>query len=228
MFVVGLSATPERVDGLHTLLELHFGPKKEFIKREEIKDFTVIKYKTKYKPVVSYQIVYGQATLAWTNMMTSIADIKERWIEIAEIAISEPKHKIILLCDRKEMATSIYEYLLDKGEDAELLIGTKKTWDKTKRILVAGVKKGGVGLNDPSLTMLIVAADMKNVKQCEGRIRTTNNIVYDVVDDYKTFESHWSLREKWYLKRGATIFVGGSKKEIKPLFKEPTRFLKPN
>jgi hypothetical protein len=228
MFVVGLSATPERVDGLHTLLELHFGPKKEFIKREEIKDFTVIKYKTKYKPIVSYQIVYGQATLAWTNMMSSIADIKERWIEIAEIAISEPNHKIILLCDRKEMATSIYEYLLNKGEDAELLIGTKKTWDKTKRILVAGVKKGGVGLNDPSLTMLIVAADMKNVKQCEGRIRTTNNVVYDIVDDYKTFESHWSLREKWYLKRGATILVGGSNKPTKPLFKEPTRFLKPN
>jgi hypothetical protein len=228
MFVVGLSATPERVDGLHTLLELHFGPKKEFIKREEIKEFTVIKYKTKYKPVISYQIVYGQATLAWTNMMSSLADIKERWIEIAEIAISEPTHKIILLCDRKEMAINIHEYLLEKGEDSELLIGIKKTWDKTKRILVAGVKKGGVGLNDPSLTMLIVAADMKNVRQCEGRIRTTNNIVYDVVDDYKTFESHWSLREKWYLKRGATIFVGGSNKHIKPLFKEPTRFLKPN
>ena len=147
----------------------------------------------------------------------------------------------MLLCDRKEMATNIYDYLIEKGDSVELLIGSKKTWDKTKRVLVAGVKKGGVGLDDPSLTMLIVAADMKNVKQCEGRIRTTNNIVYDVVDDYRTLETHWGMREKWYLKRGAKIVLGGvlEGKNIKPAVKgssskssdsneKTKRFLKPN
>jgi len=92
-------------------------------------------------------------------------------------------------------------------------------------------------LDDPSLTMLIVAADMKNVKQCEGRIRTKDNIVYDVVDNYRTLETHWSIREKWYLKRGAVIVPGGilKGKNIKPSVseksdseKQPRRFLKAN
>lgn len=205
MFLLGLSATPERGDGLEKLLYTYFGPRNTFIQRDEVKDFTVVKYRTKYQPVISYQIVRGRTTLAWTDMMTSLSKIEDRWKEIANIAISEPKHKIIILCDRKMMAQNIYDYLVKKGDSAELLIGTKKKWDKTKRILVAGVKKGGVGLNDPELTMLILAADMKNVKQCEGRIRTTNNLIYDVVDNYSTLENHWKERRKWYIRRGATI-----------------------
>jgi hypothetical protein len=39
----------------------------------------------------------------------------------------------------------------------------------------------------------------------EGRIRTNNNIIYHVVDDYKTFEKHYELCKKWYLQKGATI-----------------------
>lgn len=227
MYVIGLSATPERADGLQKLLTKHFGPQKDFIKREEVKKFTVIKYKTNYCPEISYQQVNGENVLAWVKMLSNLATIKKRWVEIAEIAISEPKHKIILLCDRQDMATNIYEYLTEKGESAELLIGNKKTWDKTKRILIAGVKKGGVGLNDPSLTMLILAADMKNVKQCEGRIRTTDNIVYDVVDDFRTFENHWNLREKWYRKRGASIVYKNSDPPKEGDGKVKKRYLKP-
>ena len=211
MYLVGLSATPDRVDGLHSLLYLYFGSSKEFIVREEVKDFTVVKYQTNYKPEVSYTVVRGKTTLAWTNMMTSLSVIEKRWKEIAELALAHPDNKIIVLCDRQSLAENIYKYLIEKGDSAELLIGNKKKWDRTKRVLVAGVKKGGVGLNDESLDMLILAADMKDVRQCEGRIRTTGNTVYDIVDDYSTLENHWNKRERWYLKRGATITIGGTR-----------------
>ena len=227
-YLIGLSATPERSDGLQNLLTFYFGPKEKFIVREEIKNFTVIKYTTKYTPDISYNYFQGETVLAWSDMMTSIAEIKERQIEIADIAIKYNTQKIILICDRVIMAKNIFNYLEEKGESAVLFIENQKTWDKSKRILITTTQKGGVGLNDPKLTMLILAADMKNVKQCEGRIRTTNNIVIDIVDDYDTFERHYSLREKWYMKRGAVIKYGGTSEGLQDKSIEvPTRFLKP-
>lgn len=212
MYIVGLSATPDRRDGLDSLLYIYFGSPKEFIIREEVKDFTVVKYQTSYQPEVSYTVVYGIVIPDWSKIITSLANIEERWKEIAEIAISHPDNKIIILCDRQKMAKNIYEYLLEKGDSVEILIGNKQKWDRSKRVLVAGVKKGGIGLNDESLDMLILAADMKDVRQCEGRIRPTENLVYDIVDYYKTFEIHWKERESWYLKRGAKIVIGGTRK----------------
>jgi hypothetical protein len=96
---------------------------------------------------------------------------------------------------------------LDKGEDAELLIGNKKNWNKNARVLVAGFKKGGVGLNDPSLTMAIIASDTSDVRQYEGRIRTTDNIIYHVVHNHKSFERHWEPCETWYINKGADVKI---------------------
>lgn len=206
MYLIGLSATPEdRSDGLHKLFEPFFGPPEEWIKREEIKEFTVIKYKTSYKPKIEYITVQGRSTINWNTVINSLANNPERQKEIGDLALEHPNERIMILSNRKEECEGIHKYLLGKGEDSEILIGTKKKWKKDCRVLVAGMKKAGVGFNDPTLTMLIIATDSKNVKQYEGRIRTNNNIIYDVVDNYSSFESHWRIRESWYLERGGTI-----------------------
>lgn len=216
-YLVGLSATPERADGMQKLLEVYFGPKKDFIYRFEKKNFTVVKFTTSYQPEISYITIGGKTILNWTEMMTKLSEVKERWMELADRAVFEKKHKIIMMCDRNEMAQNIFDYIEKKGDSAELYIGTKKTWDKSKRILITNVKKGAVGLNDPTLTMLILCCDMKNVKQCEGRIRTTNNVVIDCVDDLSTLENHWNERRKWYEQKGATVIEEGPRAyTIKP------------
>lgn len=204
-YVVGLSATPDRADGLTKLLELHFGHSSKFLTRHEVKNFTVIKYVTDY--VMDDEFVERRGTIQvdWTAMVTALNSIEARTIEIAKLAIDNPEHKIMILCDRVHMATYMHLYLQEQGESSELYIGSKKTWDKSKRILITGVKKGGVGLNDPDLTMLILAADMKDVRQCEGRIRTVNNVVYDIIDRHRLIESHWCKRRAWYRHRGAII-----------------------
>lgn len=244
LYILGLSATPERNDGMHQLLYAYFGPQKDFIVREETKDFTVVKYCTHYKPEVSYTVVHGRTTLNWTEMMNSLSYNENRQKEIVNIILSEPKRKVIVLCGRKDTATAIHEMLKKGGESTELLVGTKKKWDKSKRVLVAGMKKGGTGLNDPELDMLVLEHDCKNVIQFEGRLRTSHCIIYDIVDDYPTLETHWSGRnkdgkligktcpgrERWYLKKGATIVQGGPRgnKNIVKKEGERKRFLKRN
>jgi len=208
MYVVGLSATPDRKDGLDGLLKFYFGGPEDYIIRTEVKKFTVFKYKTKYCPAdIEYTTVKGKEVVKWSKFISDLTMMEDRWKEIANIAVSHPNNKIMILCDRKEMARSIYNYLLEVGESAELLIGTKKKWDKTKRILVAGVKKAGTALNDPTLDLLIIAADTQDVRQMEGRIRQTDNIVYVIIDKYHAFEKHWVPQRDWFLKRGADIYT---------------------
>ena len=202
-YLIGLSATPDRADGLHTLFYPFFG--KNFIVRKEKKEFTVYTLTTQYQPRIKYVYVQGKRTVDWNTVVKSIEENEERWQLIVTIVHKHPDHKIIVLCNRKVMSTGIYELLMKQGEDAELLIHTKKTWNKEARVLVAGFKKGGVGLNDPKLTMAIIASDTKDVRQYEGRIRTVNNIIYHIVDDYPAFYNHYKCCEKWYLEKGATI-----------------------
>jgi hypothetical protein len=90
------------------------------------------------------------------------------------------------------------------------------------------MKKAGVGFNDPTLTMLILATDRQDVIQFEGRIRTTNNIIYDLVDDYKTLETHWEKRAAWYERRGAVIEVISLRPHTEPRPKVPQRRMLPS
>lgn len=208
-YLIGLSATPKRADGMHKLFEIYFGGKENFILRKETKNFTVYKVETSFVPQISYTLVRGQSTIDWNCIVNSLAFNEERQDLAVEIATSdENKDKyIMILSDRKEQSEAVYKKLIGKGEHVALLIGTTKKWDKTCRILVAGTKKAGVGFDDPRLNMLILLSDTKQVAQFEGRLRTIDSVIYDFVDYYKTLETHWRIREKWFLERGATIEV---------------------
>lgn len=208
-YVIGLSATPRRPDGMHKMLFMYFGPKKTFIVREEVKDFTVYKVETAYQPSIKYNMYQGKSSLDWTHLINSIAYNEDRQNYIVSLILQHPGHRIMVLSDREQECDGICSKLQDAKEKSVVKItGTtsrKKINTAEYRVLVAGIKKAGVGFNDPTLTMLILATDRKNVEQLEGRIRTSNNIIYDLVDNYSTLETHWKKRAAWYSKRGAVI-----------------------
>jgi superfamily II DNA or RNA helicase len=209
-YLIGLSATPRRADGLQKLLTVWFGPSKGFVHRHEVKDFVVYKIETPYRPTIKYQIRYGKPPSPdWNVVINSIAYNEERQNYVVGLTQQHPDHRIMVMSDRIEECSAIYDKLVELGEDPVFLAGTsKKKMDTTKhRILVAGRKKAGTGFDDPGLTMLVLCTTCKMVNQFEGRIRTTNNIIYDLVDDYRTFETHWRLRKTWYESRGADVKV---------------------
>jgi hypothetical protein len=208
-YLIGLSATYDRKDGLEKLLYPYFGQPDEFIVRKETKPFTVYKYQTEFVPEIEYILVKNKSVVCWNTIIRSIEENPKRWELIGNIAIKHPEHKILILCGRNVGANGVFEYLLDKNESVELLIGNTKVWNKKARITVAGIKKAGVGMNDPNLTMCIIASDMTDVRQCEGRIRTVNSVVYHIVDNYKTFEAHYRKCEKFYKSKGGKIEVLG-------------------
>ena len=212
-YLIGLSATPERSDGMNSLFDLYFGSSKNFLVRKEVKEFQVFKVETCFKPTIKYERVRGKMTLKWSLVESSLAENNARIEMIYNIIMRHPDKRPIILNKLQESNIMLYDYLVSKGLDVELLIDKKKEWRQDAHILVAGVKKAGVGFDDPTRDMLIMMISVKDVRQNEGRIRCSNNIIYDIVDNHRTLENHWNGtseytgRYNWYIERGATVSV---------------------
>ena len=228
-YLIGSTATPDKAVAGYGLLRLYFGNEKHFIVRREVKNFTVHKIETNYKPVVEYVYRQGRSSPDWNLIVDTIEKNEERWNMIADLCLTHPDDKIIILCNRNCLAKGIYNILVEKGESVCLFIDKVKFRDESARILICGFKKGGVGLDDPNLTMGIIASDTRDIRQYEGRIRCTNNTIYHIVDNYCSFENHWEECREWYEQKGAKVIITANPyKIIKKASIAKRRYLKPN
>lgn len=206
-YLIGMSGTPDRNDGLDKSFELYFGPKKEFIVRKEKKPFKVVKVITGYDVTVQPMIFKGRVCPNWAVLRDSIETNEKRHNFIVDMVKKHPKEKVLIVSYSQTQSTLLHD-LLDEiypGECVLNISGSKKI-DKSKRIFVCGMKKSGIGLDIPGLDVMFLVSDTKDNRQIEGRMRDTNVLIYDFVDNYSTLESHFTKhREVWYKKRGATI-----------------------
>ena len=98
---------------------------------------------------------------------------------------------------------------LNKTDDADLFVGSKKTFDADSRILVVTCSKGGVGFDHSKLDMLIIAADVENLFiQYLGRVFRRDDtipIVVDIKDKFYPFQRHLKTRMQTYLDTGGVM-----------------------
>lgn len=220
-YLIGLSATPDRRDGMSNLLYPFFGYPEEFIVRSQKKNFKVIKYLTGIKPQIR-QTYAG--TLDWNHVVNSIAYNLERQKFIVDLCKKYKNDKILILSNRVceivgcknnkscscknalPPSYGIVPLLVEAGESVDSRVGTAKKHDETKRIVIGTYQKLSTGY-DSKRSLLILISDVTDIRQAEGRIRLSDNIVIDLVDKFAPFETHYKEREEWYVKRGATIQV---------------------
>lgn len=217
-YLIGLSATPDRTDGLDVLFPLFFGPSEDFLIRKQVKSFRVFKVQTKCRPLIDYTPVRGKMVLNWTLAINSLAEMPKRHALIVDLTVSiSPGHRVLVLSGRVEEVETLARLMKEKGLDVDTLTGSQSSYRPGVNVLVASRQKAGVGFNDPGLDRMILATDIKDVRQVEGRCRTTNNEIFDLVDDFRTFENHWNLRRKWYVLRGAEVMDSPPPMELMPV-----------
>lgn len=206
-YLIGLTATyNSRSDGLYKLLYPYFGkPRDMFIFREEKKPFVVNFVHTPFKPRVEYMWFKGKERPNWTMLQTSLAEKEDRQKLAVKLAIEHRKEGVLIITARNEEREKLVDLFTQEEVFVDQVYAGKDDYDNSCEVLIGHFKKLGVGFDDPTRKILIILMDMKDVKQCEGRIRCKNNTVYDFVDDYPTLKKHAEIREKWYKKRGATI-----------------------
>ena len=207
-FMLGLSATPYREDGMHAVTERYLG--NAYIEKQMQHPHVV--YKVCYKPPVNYgteEFVTKAGKLNWTKIINHQAMDDERNRLIIQIVTAHQTRNFLVLCKRVEQCHFICESLKRLGASCDVFTGSSKTLDYTARVLVSTYNKSGVGFDHPHLDALVIATDVKAmIEQYHGRIfrrKDCKPILFDIVDDFGPFHVHYSMRRKYYLQSGATI-----------------------
>lgn len=203
-YLIGLSATPYRTDGLQPLLDFFFGENK--IIRLLMREHTVYKVNTGFVP--EFELT-DNGKVNWGTLINSQANDKDRNELIINIAKQFNTRNILIMSKRIEQSEYIYSRLVEEGESVTNLIGKKQDFDKEARILVATVTKTGTGFDHPKMDCLILASDLENYFiQILGRVLRRPDvkpIVFDLVDKNPILDKHYRTRKKVYEDIGGTI-----------------------
>lgn len=203
-YVIGLSATPYREDGLDILLNLYFGDKK--IHRKLYRNHDVYKLKTNFVPTVE---MTKNGTVNWGIVLDSQAMETRRNELIIKIIKYFKDRVFLIMCKRVEQGEYIVKRLLEESEDVTSLLGKQQEFEQTSRILVGTIGKVGVGFDHSRLNTLLLAGDVQAYFiQILGRVMRTQEgipMVIDIVDKNPILERHFKVRKNTYLEHGGNV-----------------------
>ena len=223
----GLSATPDREDGLTPLMYYIFGDpvyeidRKTLVKQGYLTPVSVLPIHTDFE-----YPYYGPADMA--AMLDELVKDADRNAHIvAEVfGAIEAGHSCLVLTGRVEHAEYLHEKILSLGIPAEVLLGKVKKADreKVRKSVLNGATKAIVattvadeGLDIPNLSAVFFTFPGKaqaRILQRAGRIMRPSPgnpeaIIYDFVDlNIKPLKRQYYQRRKAYHQLRATILDG--------------------
>jgi superfamily II DNA or RNA helicase len=203
-YVLGLSATPYRTDGLNKLLDLYFGTRK--IIRKLFRRHTVYKIESGFTPEAKLN---RMGKVDWNSVLESQTSCEERNEMIIRLVKKFDDRVILILCKRVAQANYLVQRLQEEKEDVTSLIGKQQEYEKTSRILVGTSSKAGVGFDHARLNSLILASDLEQYfVQYLGRVFRTQEvepIIFDIVDNYGILQKHFRTRNNVYVEHGGIV-----------------------
>lgn len=223
--MLGLSATPDRKDGLMFVIEWFLGPilyKSESADKED-PDVRVEVFKFEPDDTDFNTVVYNhQGVMSVANMVNKLAEFAPRTSMISrlldDVVGSEPGRQILVLSDRVQHCKDILEALPETlKEQACILAQTvpaakRAEWCASKKILIATYSMCKEGFDVPSLNTLLMATPRPDIDQIVGRIlrtekskRTIHPLILDIVDS--TFRRQFQQRLGLYKKRNYQVDI---------------------
>jgi superfamily II DNA or RNA helicase len=207
-WIIGLSATPHRSDGMDKIIELYVGP--EAVYKDMWRIFNVYKLNTQFTPEVNRN---QDGSIEWNSALTSQATSETRNQLIVNIIEYFTNRKILVLVKRKDHAYLLKQMLnkigYKSGDDVDTFMESDKSANYNCRVLIATYSKGGVGFDHPGLNMLIGAADVEeNFLQYLGRVfrrDDTAPIYVDLIDNNPIMKKHSTTRIKICQSVGAIV-----------------------
>ena len=209
-YVIGLSATPTRRDGLTRLLHWFMGTTAFEVRRTlqknvlvKIVPFTHAEYK---KPPP----VNKRGDICYTSLITKICEIRDRSLFVAEETkkIADTGRYVLVLSHRRNHAIEIKDILVSLGMSAATYLGGDKV-EPDAQIICATYHLASEGYDNPRLSGLVLSTPSSDVVQACGRILRGGSgndpVIVDVVDQYSLFISQVAKRKAFYRKIGFTI-----------------------
>lgn len=203
-YLIGLTATPYRPDGLNILLQLYFGRHK--IIRKLYRKHIVYKVDTGFIPKVERTL---QGRVNWGSILDQQANCEARNELIINIIESHPDRNFLVLVKRISQGKYLIADLEKRGVSVTNLIGSNQEFESSARVLIGTCQKVGTGFDHPKLNTLILAADIQEYFiQYLGRIfrvKDSEPIVFDLVDSNGILRKHFATRQRVYREHGGVI-----------------------
>ncbi len=215
-YMLGLSATPVRDDGLTKVFEWFIGKPVYWEKVREA-DPDVIVRKVAFDsddPVYSNEPRDFRGEVALATLLTQILEYEPRNEKIDEIMaelVACADRRILVLSDRKTHLERI-EKGLPKGTTVSYYIGGMKeemreSGAKTAQVLLGTYAMASEAMNIKTLNTMLMASPRRKIEQSTGRIlrvqkadRKVQPLIVDVVDSHDLYKKQWLKRRVYYKK----------------------------
>lgn len=220
-YTLGLSATPDRADGLTKVFKWFLGDIVFQIKKREKEEVKVrlIKY---YSPEESYskELLNFKGQIIMPKMINNICEFSPR----NDILIEEIKtcflegRKILVLSDRRNHLKDIKSRLdaLELNITSGYYLGGLKQKElkesESKNVMLGTFSMASEGFDCKELDSIILASPKSNIEQAVGRIlrkkkedRVVVPLIIDIIDDFSIFTRQGEKRSKFYKKNDYTI-----------------------
>lgn len=212
-YMLGISATVERKDGLTKILYMFIGNKiyTETRKDEDVVCVRGIKYVTQDPDFNEMEYDY-RGNPKYSTMITKLSTYGPRSDFIVKIIadlLQEDSNKQIMVLTHNR---SLLEYLYNaityqKIDSVGYYVGGMKRNSlietESKKIVLATYAMAAEALDIKTLSTLIMASPRTDIEQSVGRIlraRHANPVVVDIIDTHDIFQNQWRQRKRFYKK----------------------------
>jgi hypothetical protein len=220
-YVIALTATPTRKDGLTRVLYWLFGEISYEARRTGQGNVKVRVVPFTCPEFSDPPPLNKRGDICYSSLMSKICDIPERTQLIAAQAkiLNDMGKYALVLSHRRQHAMDICSELKTLGVDAATYLGGDKSEPDCK-VLCATYALASEGYDNPRLSGLVLATPSSDVVQAVGRILRggagSSPIIVDIYDKYSLFMSQLAKRRAFYKKIGFSVDgeVPKEKKEI--------------
>lgn len=222
--MLGLSATPDRGDGLSRVFEYYLGeavykntqraPDKEAVVKAVWFDSE--------DPVYKELPVDWRGEVITAKLLNQVAEFEPRnkkIVEYLEPYILDPDRYLLIISDRISQLEGFHEAIQRLHPDCKIgfYIGgmKQKVLDENAaacKILLATYQMTAEGFSVKKLNTIVLATPRKQVEQASGRIfrermdeRKVAPHIIDVIDSHNMLTNRWYVRQRFYKKCEYTI-----------------------
>ena len=219
-YMLGLSATPERKDGLSRVISAFVGPVFYEHKLTNKNNVTVLNvlFDINTSGVAANTLklfkppINRGTMVAGTNLLCNMFKRNDLLVSIIKHLVVAG-HKILLLSDRRAHCELLNNRLNSVGINGALYMGGMKAYEleqsKTKNVLLGTYSLAREGLDVPTLDALILATPRSDVVQACGRVlRETTKmspVIVDVVDKWFIGTAQFRKRRIYYENAGFVV-----------------------
>src|SRR6056300_923813 len=212
--IFGLSATPERKDGLTKVLHWFMGKTFFSVERKNNQDVEVFPVTYEHQMFRDPPPCMRNGKISLPNMVTQLVELRDRNQMLCGLIkkASAGTRRLLVLSERRQHCEMLHQVF---KSCSGLYMGGMKQKDleesSTKKIIFATFSQAHEGLDIPALDTVLLASPKSDIVQSIGRVmretagKQNNPHIYDVRDDWSIFTAMYYKRLKVYRAGGFKI-----------------------